>query len=163
MLHKETYRLEALLDAENVRCRATSSSRKRVLQLVAELVADDQIDADVLFDGLMTRERLGSTGLGYGVAIPHCRISCDQMRAAFVSLAEPIDYEASDGEPVDLLFVLVVPEEEQHAHLDALAALADIFSDPDNRAALRACVQGDELRQAISQRLALRVPNTKSA
>ena len=85
------------------------------------------------------------------------------MRAALVSLPEPIDYEASDGEPVDLLFVLVVPEDEQVAHLDALAALAEIFSDAANREALRACNDDEALREAMQARLAQQVLNSKSA
>ncbi len=156
-------RVEELLDASNVRCHAVASSRKRVLQFIAELVADEQLSADVIFDGLMARERLGSTGLGEGVAIPHCRISCEQIRVAFVSLPEPIDYEASDSEPVDLLFVLVVPHEEQHAHLDALAALAEVFSDATNRADLRAAHNDAELCQTIYQRLANQVADSKTA
>lgn len=157
------HRVEELLDESNVRCHAVASSRKRVLQYIAELVADEQLNADVIFDGLMARERLGSTGLGEGVAIPHCRISCEHIRVAFVSLPEPIDYEASDGEPVDLLFVLVVPHEEQSAHLEALAALAEVFSDAANRADLRAAHNDAELWQTMYQRLANQVADSKTA
>jgi PTS system nitrogen regulatory IIA component len=156
-------RIEELLEPRHVRCNAVAASRKRVLQFIADVVADEQISADLLFDGLMARERLGSTGLGEGVAIPHCRIACDQMRVAFISLDQPVDYEASDGEPVDLLFVLVVPEEEQHVHLEALAALAELFSSAENRAALRASTGDDELCQSIVERLAGQVPDSKSA
>ena len=155
--------IEELLGADNVLCNADARSRKRVLQMIAELMADDEVGADALFDGLMGRERLGSTGLGDGVAIPHCRMECSQMRVALVSLPEPIDYEASDGEPVDLLFVLVVPTEEQEAHLQALAVLAEVFSGPENRAALRACDSNDQLREAMIERIAQQVPSSRTA
>ncbi|MCZ6852531.1 MAG: PTS sugar transporter subunit IIA, partial [Gammaproteobacteria bacterium] len=95
------------------------------------------------------RERLGSTGLGGGVAIPHCRIACDEINAAFLKLEEPIDYDAPDGQPVDLLFVLVVPPDETHAHLEVLANLARIFGEPDNRATLRRASSSTELYEAL--------------
>jgi PTS system nitrogen regulatory IIA component len=141
----------------------SAASRKRALQLIAEMMADDDVSADALFDGLMGREKLGSTALGEGVAIPHCRIQADRMRAALVSLPEPVDFEASDGIAVDLLFVLVVPEEEQNAHLEALSALAGIFSQAGNRAALRACASDDSLRKTFTAQLADQVPDAKSA
>ena len=161
--------LEPLLADGNVRCHLPASSRKRALQQVAELIADagestdTALSSDTIFDGLMNRERLGSTGLGHGVAVPHCRIQAAQMRAAFVTLPEPIDYEASDGGLVDLIFVLAVPEQEQHAHLQALAVLAAIFSDPENRSALRACSSDQELYSTFCKQLAQQVPDAKSA
>ncbi len=144
------HHLQTLLEGERVRCHLPAASRKRALQLIADLLSDEEVSADTLFDGLMARERLGSTGLGDGVAVPHCRIPSSDMRAALVTLPEPVDFEASDAAPVDLLFVLVVPEDEQSAHLDALATLADIFSQPDQRAQLRACASDDALRNTFS-------------
>ena len=147
------HHLQTLLDGEHVRCNLPAASRKRALQLIAELLADEEVSADRLFDELMARERLGSTGLGEGVAIPHCRIHAANMRAALVTLPEPVDFEASDGTPVDLLFVLAVPEDEQSAHLEALSALAGIFSQPDNRAQLRACNDDEALRSTFGAQL----------
>jgi PTS system nitrogen regulatory IIA component len=157
------HQLQTLLSGDFVRCNLSAVSRKRALQLIAEMIADEEAGADVLFDALMSRERLGSTGLGDGVAIPHCRVQCSRLRAAFVSLPEGINYEASDGEPVDLLFALVVPQDEQQEHLDALAALAGVFSNADNRAALRGCTTDDQLKQTICDQLAGQVPNAISA
>jgi len=131
--------LAAMLDPEHVRARANAASRKRAIQDIAGLLCTQEIPEDVLFEGLMDRERLGSTGLGEGVAIPHCRLPIEHMRVAFVSLAAPIDYEAIDSLPVDLLFVLVVPVDEPSAHLEALAALSEIFAEASHCAALRAC------------------------
>jgi len=145
--------IDKLLNSDVVCAQMPAQSRKRALQLMAEMVADDQLNADTLFDELMVRERLGSTGLGDGVAIPHCRVDCAQMRACFVSLPEPIDYEVSDGQPVDLLFTLIVPMHEQHAHLEALAALSGVFAQPDNRQALRCCETADSLKQSLKRQL----------
>jgi len=142
-----------LISIDSVRCHVQAPSRKRVLQMISELVSEPSNNADTLFDGLMARERLGSTGLGDGVAIPHCRSKSSLMRAAFISLEKPIDYESSDGEPVDLLFVLVVPESEQKAHLTALAELAEVFSNSRNRSTLRACRSNDALLEAMQSAL----------
>ena len=155
--------IDRLLDEENVACNLEAASRKRALQLIAEMVADEELNADLLFDELMARERLGSTGLGEGVAIPHCRVDCPTMRVAFVLLPKPIDYEAADGEPVDLLFTLIVPVEEQHAHLEALAKLSGVFSDAGNRRALRSCQSAAALKQTLRAQLADNEPNAQSA
>ncbi|MCR9261553.1 MAG: PTS sugar transporter subunit IIA [Pseudomonadaceae bacterium] len=155
--------ISALINADNVHCHVDASSRKRVLQLAAELIGDATLPADTLFDALMARERLGSTGLGDGIAIPHCRSDCDAMRVGFISLATPIDYEASDGEDVDLLFILVVPEDEQHAHLHALAQLAEVFSDAQNRTDLRSCTSDAALLKQMQTCLANQVPDSRTA
>ncbi|MFV2090707.1 MAG: PTS sugar transporter subunit IIA, partial [Pseudomonadales bacterium] len=107
-----------------------------------------------LFDELMNRERLGSTGLGDGVAIPHCRIPCRQIHGACLTLANPVDYEAIDGIPVDLVFVLLVPPEENAAHLELLAELAKLFGNPNNRSDLRGTQTDTELFEMLMGRLA---------
>ena len=143
-----------LLKPRSVRCRAEAHSRKRALQLAAEITAgagSTPLSKDALFDELMDRERLGSTGLGDGVAIPHCRMECDAMRVALITLNAPIDYEAMDGNDVDILFVIVVPTDESEAHLKALATLSDIFSVPENRDSLRACESDDQLLTCLQE------------
>ena len=114
-------------------------SRNGALAAASDLIAAHapEISARELFDGLMSRERLGSTGLGDGVAVPHCRIPCREPRAALIRLAAPIDFDAADDQPVDILFALVVPPNETTAHLQTLAALARVFQDPAHRARLR--------------------------
>ena len=143
-----------LLRPPFVHCHVDAPSRKRALQFIADQISDDEAGSGDLFDALMSRERLGSTGLGDGVAIPHCRVQDEQMRAVFISLAEPVDFEASDGQPVDLLCALIVPESEQTAHLDALATLAEVFSDPGNRQRLRQCSSDPQLHECLSDLLA---------
>ena len=117
-----------------------AASRKRALEIASDLIAAHApaISGRALFDGLMTRERLGSTGLGEGIAIPHCRMPCREPVGALLRLGAPIDFDAIDDQPVDILFVLVVPPEENTAHLKTLAALAKVFQNPAHRARLRA-------------------------
>ncbi len=126
-------------------------SRKRVLQQVSDLLAAQypQLSARALFDALNERERMGTTAVGEGVAIPHCRTDVDKIVAAFFVLNQGIDYDAPDGEPVDILFTLVVPTGEDPAHLDVLAILAKTFADSANRAALRDCTDDSVLHQQM--------------
>ena len=126
-------------------------SRKRVLEQCSDLLAAQypNLSSRKLFESLTNRERLGSTAIGEGVAIPHCRTDCDAIVAAFFQLDKGIDYDAPDGQPVDLLFVMVVPEHEQNAHLDLLAILARSFSEPGNRRALRACTDDAALHEQM--------------
>ncbi|WP_210396555.1 PTS IIA-like nitrogen regulatory protein PtsN [Motiliproteus sediminis] len=124
------------------------SSKKRILENCSELIADqvDGLDAEEIFGGLINRERLGSTGIGEGVAIPHCRLEeCREATGALVKLPEPVDFDAIDGQPVDLLFVLLVPSEATEAHLQILAALAEMFNDAGLRQRMRAASDEDAL------------------
>ncbi len=159
--------ISSLLNPANVFCRVDSASRKRTLQFAAQCIAENDPDqdgllADEVFDGLIERERLGSTGLGFGVAIPHCRMTCQSIHAAFVSLVAPIDYETTDDEGVDLLFILVVPKNESRTHLDILAGLATIFNSIENRAELRGCKDAATLLETF-QRLDQVVADAKRA
>ena len=128
-----------ILSPECTRAAFGAQSRKRALEQASDLLAESApgLSARALFDGLMSRERLGSTGLGDGVAIPHCRLACPRILGAFLHLSTPVDFDAIDGQPVDLVFVLVVPPEETSAHLETLATLAKLFQKADNRARLR--------------------------
>ncbi len=109
------------------------SSKKRVLEQIAQLIAEDlgYLNADEVFSHLIARERLGSTGMGNGIAIPHCRIKqCRGVIGSLITLKNPIAFEAIDDQPVDIIFVLLVPEQATQAHLDTLAALAERFTQP---------------------------------
>lgn len=132
---------------------ALPASKKRALELLSTLIAQEQsgMDANLVFDSLLARERLGSTGLGHGVAIPHGRVrNATTSLGAFIRLQQPIDYDAMDGEPVDLLFGLLVPEESTEEHLQILARLAEMFSNPDFVKQLRHCSTADELYTLLS-------------
>ncbi|HEY5717994.1 MAG TPA: PTS IIA-like nitrogen regulatory protein PtsN [Motiliproteus sp.] len=124
------------------------NSKKRILENCSELIAQqvDNLDEEEIFLGLVNRERLGSTGIGEGIAIPHCRLEqCKEAFGALIKLPEPIDFDAIDHQPVDLLFVLLVPIEATEEHLQLLAALAEMFNDPDLRARMRAAGDADAL------------------
>ena len=102
-------------------------SKKRVLELTGKLVAQHtNLDADAIYDSLIAREKLGSTGFGHGIAIPHCRLpGCNKAVGALLQLDSKIDFDALDGEPVDLIFILLVPEEATEEHLQILKMLAE--------------------------------------
>ena len=145
----------SILDRRCTRSGVGANSRKRLLEFASDLLAEHyDLPARALFDELMNRERLGSTGLGEGVAIPHCRIPCSRIHAACLSLASPVDYDAIDGAPVDLVFVLIVPPEETSAHLEILAALARLYGSADNRKRLRAAASDEELFELFTGLLA---------
>lgn len=119
---------------------ARVGSKKRLLELLSNLMTADQPDISQLtiFESLCTRERLGGTGLGKGVALPHGRLrSNGQILGAFARLQTGIDYDAIDQQPVDLVFALVVPEKSTNEHLEILAMLAQMFSDKPLREQLR--------------------------
>ena len=116
------------------------SSKKRLLEALAQLLASEHpgLSPDTVFERLLERERLGSTGLGHGIALPHARVrEVKEALGAFVTTAEGVDYDAMDGEAVDLAFALLVPEDATEEHLQLLAQLAGLFSDPKVRKRLR--------------------------
>ena len=128
-----------------------AASKKAALERASEIIAGDRPDMEPrgLLEGLLARERLGNTCLGDGVAIPHCRMPCDRPAAALLRLAVPLDFDAPDGLPVDLLFVLVVPDDEARRHLEILGALAQAFDVPSNRKMLRRAEDDAELRETL--------------
>ena len=123
-----------LITAERVCCNMDVTSKKRTLELLGELIARDQSEFSgrEIFDSLIGRERLGSTGLGHGVALPHGRLSRSQTAlGAFVKLKNGVNFDAIDQEPVDLVFALLVPEHFTDEHLKILSYLAEMFSDKE--------------------------------
>ena len=111
-----------------------------------------------IFNALLSREKLGSTGLGKGVAIPHGRMaSLEKPVCAFVKLDTPIDFDASDGQPVDLIFTLLVPEDSTEEHLQVLSTIAEIFSNTGISMALRQCDSDSCLLEQLSQWEAQRI------
>ena len=116
------------------------ASKKRTLESISHWLGDQmsEFDGKELFNALINREKLGSTGFGDGIAIPHCRLdSCTQVTGALIRLAKAVDFDAIDAQPVDLLFVLLVPLEATDEHLQILATLAGSFGQPEFRERLR--------------------------
>ncbi len=129
-----------LINPDRIRYSQKVSSKKRVLEQLSQLFAEStpNLTQDDIFDSLIERERLGSTGFGNGVAIPHSRVQgLKQPLAAFIKLDHGIDFDAMDNEPVDLLFALLVPEDSTEEHLQLLAQLAQMVSEPDLCSQLR--------------------------
>ncbi len=127
--------ISKILPLENILLDAESASKKRVFERVGLLFENSQkIARSQVFDSLFAREKLGSTGLGQGVAIPHGRIkNLRDAVAAFVKTDTPIPFDAPDGAPVNLIFVLLVPERATDLHLQLLGELAQMFSDSSFR------------------------------
>lgn len=122
---------EILTPARTI-CGAPGVSKKRLFETIAKIVSDDQpsLPYDDVLSKLIAREKLGSTGLGQGIAIPHCRVGkCAQPLGSLLTLKDPISFDAPDDKPVDLMFVLLVPEEAHQQHLDILATIAQLFSE----------------------------------
>jgi len=137
-----------LITETRVRARVEVTSKKRLLESLSELLApaDPACLPSSVFDLLNGRERLGSTGLGEGIALPHARIKgIDDAVGAFVQLEQGVSFDAPDDQPVDLAFGLLVPEAANEAHLSLLAGLAQRFSDPELRRALRRAESSREL------------------
>lgn len=129
------------------------ASKKAVLEALASLLAgaDPRLKSGEIFDSLIARERLGTTGLGAGIAIPHGRISIDGIASgAFVRTSKPIDFDAVDNAPVDLFFALCVPKDANQGHLDLLAALAARFADNDFLGKLRAAAADQAYELLVS-------------
>lgn len=144
--------LDSVLSRNLTRAHFSGSNRKQVLRAAVKLIAEhcEQIVEHRLFSRLMEREQLGSTGLGFGTAIPHCRSDAiESPVCAFLKLDQAIDFDAPDGERVDLIMVLVASAEEHSDHLGMLAASARILGDEENRAAIRACDSDTSLYELL--------------
>ena len=141
-----------LLPPANVLLDLPVSSKKRLFEQIGLLFENNHgIARSIVFDSLFARERLGSTGLGQGVAIPHGRIKgLKEALGAFVRLGQPVPFDAPDGKPVNLLFVLLVPEQATEKHLQILSELAQMFSDRALREAMAAAADAGALHQLIA-------------
>lgn len=143
-----------IITLNRIECNVAASSKKRTLEHISHLISNELADVDQneIFDSLIAREKLGSTGLGKGIAIPHGRLkSANKTVAAFVQLEKGIDFDAPDGEPVDLLCALLVPPECSDEHLQVLALLSEMFSRPDIREKLRATHDPATIHSILTQ------------
>jgi len=146
--------LSEIINIDRIKCNINVQSKKRALEAISDLFAQDQtqLDSGNIFDSLLSRERLGATGVGYGIAIPHGRIkNCEQITGAFIKLNEGIDFDAIDNQPVDILFALIVPEESTDEHLQVLALLASMFNDADFRQQLRESNNEENIYQLLTE------------
>ena len=149
---------ETILSPSCTHVGVEARSKKGVLERACQCLAEayPSIEPRRLLEGLLARERLGSTGLGEGVAIPHCRFErCNAPVACFLRTREGIDFDGPDDQLVDLLFILAVPLHEQRIHLEILGALARAFDDPGNLASLRLAATDRELFDTLQRQLAM--------
>ena len=128
-----------LVSSKAVLAKVKASGKKQALQEISHRAADAYgLDCTTVFNGLLAREKLGSTAMGAGVAIPHARIpGLDRILGMFAVLEKPVDFEAADAQGVDLLFVLLAPEEAGADHLRALAKVSRLMRDESIRRKLR--------------------------
>lgn len=143
--------LEKMLSANRVLCGTECTSKKRALEALAELISSSvpALKADDLFQQLITRERLGSTGIGEGIAIPHCRFPTGGVSiCAVMTLNNAIDFDSVDNTPVDLIFAMLVPEDADNDHLQNLAALAEALQGTDYAKTLRSADSNNALYTA---------------
>jgi PTS system nitrogen regulatory IIA component len=142
-----------LLPVQNVLLDLDVSSKKRVFEQAGLVFENNHhIARSLVFDSLFAREKLGSTGLGQGIAIPHGRIKAlKEAVGAMIRMREPIPFDAPDGQPVNLIFVLLVPERATDLHLQILSELAQMFSDKTFRDQLLAATSADAMYQLIAE------------
>lgn len=143
--------IDHILTPERTFAGVQGGSKKRVLELIGKLVAQHtNLDPDTIYENLIARERLGSTGFGNGIAIPHSRLpGCDKAIGALLQLENKIDFDALDGEPVDLIFVLLVPQQATEQHLQILKMLAEKLDQQSVRESLRSAPDAESLYQAM--------------
>ncbi|PTC00594.1 PTS IIA-like nitrogen-regulatory protein PtsN [Thalassospira xiamenensis] len=140
--------LTSLLSPDCTRCAVSGTSKKRVLETISQLAAPrlSGTTRNDVFDSLLNRERLGSTGIGLGIAIPHGRLAgATQPVAVLLTLSDAVDFDAIDNQPVDIVFALLVPEDQHEAHLNTLASIAKRMNDKDCTRALRDATSSEEL------------------
>ena len=141
------------IQPERVLCNVDANSKKRAFEALSQLISEDceGISANAVFDSLIAREKLGGTGLGYGVAIPHGRLkNINSTRGAFIKLKTGIDFDSIDKKPVDLMFALLVPENAEEEHLQTLALLANMLNDEALRDKLRHATTADEIQDTLN-------------
>jgi len=142
-----------LISVSRINTGIECSSKKRSLEMLSQLICKnaDNINQNDVFDSLIARERLGSTALGKGIAIPHGRLkSGSQTIAAFLQLKEGVDFDAPDGASVDLLCALTVPAKCSDEHLQVLAFLSEMFSNDDTRTLLRNAKDPQEIYDILA-------------
>ena len=140
--------IAALLSKDNIFIGPEIKSKKRLLEFIANqsTSALEEYTKNKLYCNLLDRERLGSTGLGRGFAVPHARIAdLDEAFGVFIKLNQAIKFEAPDNLPVDLVFAIVIPEQATDQHLQILSALAKIFSQPEVCEAIRQAESREEI------------------
>lgn len=146
--------LSTILSLVNIRSAVECSSKKRALEIISEIAAPQlDLTTQAIFEALLYRERMGSTGIGAGIAIPHGKLGNGSIHTTgvFIQLKQPIDFDSIDNQPVDLLFALLVPEDQCRAHLQTLSAIAEKLTDKNISRRLRLAEDDETLYKIITE------------
>ena len=145
--------LDQIIDEQSVLASVKAQNKKQLLLELAQILAvRTAIDHRIIFETLLTREKLGSTGIGQGIAIPHGKVpTLSRVHGLFARLAAPLEFESVDGQPVDLVFVLLAPEHAGADHLQALAKISRLLRDPAVVAKLRGTEEAESLYAILTE------------
>jgi len=144
--------IQAIVSLDRTECAVQCNSKKRILEIIADIAAknNENIDSATVLNSLMSRERMGSTGIGNGIALPHGRLAgLEKVIAIVVTSTPAIDFDAIDEKPVDIFFALLVPEEQTEGHLQTLATVAGKLNDKDTIKAIRRATTSDDILSAL--------------
>jgi PTS system nitrogen regulatory IIA component len=147
--------LQEIIKPDGVLCNATARSKKHCLEILSELLTRNHADlaSDEIFECLVGRERLGCTSLNKGAAFPHCRIGgIEQSTAVLIKLSEPVDFDAADGEPVDIVIGMMLPLEIDDSHREEVRLITELLEDKALRERLRASNSSKDLHAALVER-----------
>jgi PTS system nitrogen regulatory IIA component len=145
--------LQTIISTHRTQCAVQCNSKKRILEIISEIAAENNkdIEQDAVLTALMNRERMGSTGIGNGIAIPHGRLLNLARTTAIVVTSDPaIDFNAIDDKPVDIFFALLVPDDENKEHLRTLSGIATKLSDKERVKLIRKAKNKDDILLALS-------------
>jgi len=146
--------IASILTPERTRCDLEASSKKRAIEEAARHIGKSlpDLDSAEIYENLINREKLGTTAIGHGIAIPHCRLAnCDEIVGGLFKLSQPTDFDAFDEQPVQIMFVLLVPAEEVDDHLETLATLAQRFETESFRDQLLQATTDQQLYERATQ------------
>ena len=145
--------IQAIVSLDRTECAVQCNSKKRILEIIAEIAAknNQNIEQATVLTSLLARERMGSTGIGNGIALPHGRLAgLDRVIAIVVTSTPAIDFDALDEKPVDIFFALLVPEDQTEGHLQTLATVAGKLSDKETIKAIRRATTSDDIVKALN-------------
>ncbi|AIF97893.1 PTS fructose transporter subunit IIA [Alteromonas australica] len=145
--------IQAIVSLDRTECAVQCNSKKRILEIISNIAAknNDNIDETTVLTSLLNRERMGSTGIGNGIALPHGRLAGLESVIAIIVTSNPaINFDALDNQPVDIFFALLVPEEQTEGHLQTLATVAGKLSDKETVKAIRRATNSDDIIAALS-------------
>lgn len=147
-------KIKDILNKNCIKAKANITSAKTALTLLAELLGEQcpSVGSDKILDGLLARERLGSTSVGHGVAIPHAKLSSvTTPMLALLTADEGVDFSAPDNELVDIFFALILPEEDEGEHLKSLSCVSQLIREEAIRRSIRAAQESDDLFLALTE------------